>query len=144
MKAKKRRIKKITVESVPKWEEGQLQPKANYGETLSGPDEWVIEAHTFPEHAKLLKRPGRSVLGAYPPGNGSSARFSYNSYSKVGVHHLGINVLADWQNMDEMPYLHAYLCSKSTGAVTSCTRKYFASAGYFRATASYIAYATLR
>ena len=37
-----------------------------------------------------------------------------------------------------------YLCSKSTGAVTSCTRKYFASAGYFRATASYIAYATLR
>ena len=32
-----------------------------------------------------------------------------------------------------------YLCSKSTGAVTSCTRKYFASAGYFRATASYIA-----
>jgi hypothetical protein len=37
-----------------------------------------------------------------------------------------------------------YRCSKSTGAVTSCTRKYFASAGYFRATASYIAYATLR
>jgi hypothetical protein len=32
-----------------------------------------------------------------------------------------------------------YLCSKSTGAVTSCTRKYLASAGYFRATASYIA-----
>jgi hypothetical protein len=32
-----------------------------------------------------------------------------------------------------------YLCSKSTGAVTWCTRKYFASAGYFRATASYIA-----
>jgi hypothetical protein len=32
-----------------------------------------------------------------------------------------------------------YLCSKSTGAVTSCTRKYFASAGYLRATASYIA-----
>ncbi len=32
-----------------------------------------------------------------------------------------------------------YRCSKSTGAVTSCTRKYFASAGYFRATASYIA-----
>ncbi len=29
-----------------------------------------------------------------------------------------------------------YLCSKSTGAVTSCTRKYLASAGYFRATAS--------
>ena len=38
----------------------------------------------------------------------------------------------------------AYLCSKSTGAFTSCTRKYFASAGYFLATASYIAYATLR
>ena len=37
-----------------------------------------------------------------------------------------------------------YLCSRSTGAVTSCTRKYLASAGYFRATASYIAYATLR
>jgi hypothetical protein len=37
-----------------------------------------------------------------------------------------------------------YLCSRSTGAVTSCTLKYFASAGYFRATASYIAYATLR
>ncbi len=37
-----------------------------------------------------------------------------------------------------------YLCSKSTGAVTSCTLKYLASAGYFRATASYIAYATLR
>ena|ERR1700686_1796733 len=37
-----------------------------------------------------------------------------------------------------------YLCNKSTGAVTSCTRKYLASAGYFRATASYIAYATLR
>lgn len=34
-----------------------------------------------------------------------------------------------------------YLCSKSTGAVTSCTLKYLASAGYFRATASYIAYA---
>jgi hypothetical protein len=33
----------------------------------------------------------------------------------------------------------SYLCSKSTGAVTSCTRKYLASAGYFRATASYIA-----
>jgi hypothetical protein len=32
-----------------------------------------------------------------------------------------------------------YLCSKSTGAVTSCTRKYLASAGHFRATASYIA-----
>ena len=32
-----------------------------------------------------------------------------------------------------------YLCSKSTGAVTSCTLKYLASAGYFRATASYIA-----
>src|SRR5579863_1550929 len=32
-----------------------------------------------------------------------------------------------------------YLCSKSTGAVTSCTRKYLASAGYFRATASYMA-----
>ena len=32
-----------------------------------------------------------------------------------------------------------YLCSKSTVAVTSCTRKYLASAGYFRATASYIA-----
>jgi len=32
-----------------------------------------------------------------------------------------------------------YLCSKSTGAVTSCTRKYLASAGYFLATASYIA-----
>ena len=29
-----------------------------------------------------------------------------------------------------------YLCSKSTGAVTSCTRKYFASAGCFRCTAS--------
>ena len=39
---------------------------------------------------------------------------------------------------------HNYLCSKSTGAVTSCTLKYFASAGYFLATASYIAYATLR
>jgi hypothetical protein len=38
----------------------------------------------------------------------------------------------------------SYLCSKSTGAVTSCTRKYLASAGYFRATASYIPYATLR
>ena len=37
-----------------------------------------------------------------------------------------------------------YRCSKSTGAVTSCTRKYFASAGYLRATASYMAYATLR
>jgi hypothetical protein len=36
-------------------------------------------------------------------------------------------------------YCGNYLCSKSTGAVTSCTRKYFASAGYFRATASYIA-----
>jgi hypothetical protein len=34
---------------------------------------------------------------------------------------------------------HTYLCSKSTGAVTSCTRKYLASAGYLRATASYIA-----
>src|SRR3984893_18770807 len=35
------------------------------------------------------------------------------------------------------PELEAiYLCSKSTGAVTSCTRKYLASAGYFRATAS--------
>jgi len=33
----------------------------------------------------------------------------------------------------------SHLCSKSTGAVTSCTRKYLASAGYFRATASYIA-----
>jgi hypothetical protein len=32
-----------------------------------------------------------------------------------------------------------YLCSKSTGAVTSCTRKYLARAGHFRATASYIA-----
>jgi hypothetical protein len=32
-----------------------------------------------------------------------------------------------------------YLCSKSTGAVTSCTLKYLARAGYFRATASYIA-----
>src|ERR1700719_5238064 len=40
--------------------------------------------------------------------------------------------------------IQSHLCSKSTGAVTSCTRKYFASAGYFRATASYIAYATLR
>ena len=38
----------------------------------------------------------------------------------------------------------SYLCSKSTGALTSCTRKYLASAGYFLATASYIAYATLR
>jgi hypothetical protein len=28
-----------------------------------------------------------------------------------------------------------YLCSKSTGVVTSCTRKYFARAGYFPATA---------
>src|ERR1700757_3922552 len=42
------------------------------------------------------------------------------------------------------PQAKGYLCSKSTGAVTSCTRKYFASAGYFLATASYIAYATLR
>jgi len=40
--------------------------------------------------------------------------------------------------------LKFHLCSKSTGAVTSCTRKYLASAGCFRATASYIAYATLR
>ena len=39
---------------------------------------------------------------------------------------------------------HNYLCSKSTGAVTSCTLKYFANAGYFLATASYIAYATFR
>src|SRR5260370_11839722 len=29
-----------------------------------------------------------------------------------------------------------YLCSKSTGAVTSCTRKYLSAAGCFRATAS--------
>jgi len=34
--------------------------------------------------------------------------------------------------------------SKSTGSRTSITRKYFASAGYFAATASYIANATLR
>jgi hypothetical protein len=37
------------------------------------------------------------------------------------------------------PLQFIHLCSKSTGAVTSCTRKYLASAGYFRATASYIA-----
>src|ERR1700684_62734 len=46
-----------------------------------------------------------------------------------------------------LSYIHAqpslaangpYLCSKSTGAVTSCTRKYFASARYFRAPAPYI------
>lgn len=32
-----------------------------------------------------------------------------------------------------------YRFSKSTGSFTSCTRKYFASEGYFLATASYIA-----
>src|SRR6266566_5077470 len=37
-----------------------------------------------------------------------------------------------------------YRFNKSIGSFTSCTRKYFASAGYFRAIASYIAYATLR
>jgi hypothetical protein len=38
----------------------------------------------------------------------------------------------------------AHRFSKSTGSLTSVTRKYFASAGYFLATASYIPYATLR
>ena len=32
-----------------------------------------------------------------------------------------------------------YLFSKSTGCLTSCTLKYFASAGYFFTAASYIA-----
>src|ERR1700719_2970801 len=39
---------------------------------------------------------------------------------------------------------HLQRLSKSTGSRTSCTRKYFAIAGYFAATASYMAYATLR
>lgn len=37
-----------------------------------------------------------------------------------------------------------HLFSKSTGSLTSVTRKYCANDGYFRATASYMAYATLR
>ncbi len=38
----------------------------------------------------------------------------------------------------------AYRFNRSIGSFTSCTRKYLASAGYFLATVSYIAYATLR
>ena len=37
-----------------------------------------------------------------------------------------------------------YRFSKSTGSLTSVTRIYFASDGYFFATASYMAYATFR
>jgi hypothetical protein len=45
-----------------------------------------------------------------------------------------------YEQYDNPAHRHLnYLCSKSTGAVTSYTRKYLASAGYFRATASYIA-----
>ena len=48
------------------------------------------------------------------------------------------------QNLTSKRLRCPYRFNKSIGSFTSCTRKYFASAGYFRATASYIAYATLR
>ena len=52
----------------------------------------------------------------------------------VTYNHVNTHMYAQTNSEHEI-----YLCSKSTGAVTSCTRKYLASAGYFRATASYIA-----
>jgi len=102
IEAKKRRIKIITVEIVPKRAEG-----------LCG----AAAPPAKPDYARRDEHPERKTH--------------------------------DWFSMPALrgrgrPRHMDYRCSKSTGAVTSCTLKYLASAGYFRATASYIAYATLR
>jgi hypothetical protein len=72
------------------------------------------------------------------------SRAQRESLEVLSVYTALKSFLLGWLSRAGAPAPHNYLCSKSTGAFTSCTRKYFASAGYFRATASYIAYATLR
>lgn len=69
-------------------------------------------------------------------------RFAGNQEDHPGL--VILNDACQFNGISLLGTVPPYLCSKSTGAVTSCTRKYFASAGYFLATASYIAYATLR
>ena len=110
MAAKKRRIKKITVESVPKW-----------ADCMEGPP--PILSFVITEARDVCGPKGRCILLAV---------------SALQAEYIGLSP------SPRMTMTGVYLCSKSTGALTSCTRKYFASAGYFRATASYIAYATLR
>ena len=61
---------------------------------------------------------------------------------RCGAERLTLRILMF--DLDLILTIPGYRFSKSTGSFTSCTRKYFASAGYFFATASYIAYATLR
>ena len=103
MKAKKRRIKKITVEIVPKW----------HG---------LASFQTF-----VILRPG--ILRA-----GGPVHFVRSANANGTMHRSSGAKNAPRDDKGEL-----YLRSKSTGAVTSCTRKCFASAGYFLATASYIA-----
>jgi hypothetical protein len=84
----------------------------------------------------------------------SGSEFSYAAFScsRISQEEAGSTLWPRWVILSpglcpfvivrvplSIGFHNIYLCSKSTGAVTSCTRKYLASAGYFRATASYIA-----
>ena len=129
IEAKKRRIYVINLWKVPKWGLSRpciLRPHFRHRQ-IHSLGHWAVYLGTA-----TLRRP--------------SAPTRYAQVKSAGLTRTASGALLRRTAEGGCPHMSywAYLCSKSTGAVTSCTRKYLASAGYFRATASYMAYATLR